>query len=68
MISPCISICTLEADQCTACGRTIEEIKIWRNGTDEQHKKILHDCESRLDEDSHERWVNMYNAKVKRLT
>ena len=68
MISPCIIVCTLDDKVCTACGRTTDEITVWRNVTEEQHKKILEDCVSRLDDDAYKHWVNMYNAKVKRLT
>ena len=68
MISPCISICTLDNNICTACGRTTDEIAEWRGANDDIHARILKECVTRLDEDAHELWVNKYNAKVKRIT
>lgn len=68
MISPCISICTLDDKTCTACGRTTDEIAEWRGANDEVHARILTNCVARLDEEAHEQWVNKYNAKVKRIT
>lgn len=68
MISPCVSICKLEDNMCTGCGRTTDEIQEWRNGNESTQQMILRECVARLDEDSFEVWVNKYKAKVKRLT
>ena len=68
MISPCVSICKLEDNMCTGCGRTTDEIQEWRDGNESTQQMILRECVARLDEDSFEVWVNKYKEKVKRLT
>lgn len=66
MISPCIGICTLAENFCTACGRTTDEIAEWRGADDEVHARIINECVTRLDGEAFEFWVNKYEQKVKR--
>lgn len=68
MISPCISICTLDDNICTACGRTTDEIAEWRGADDDTHARILKECVTRLDKHAYGHWVNKYKAKVNRLS
>jgi len=32
--SPCINVCTVEGNICTACGRTLEDIANWSTMTE----------------------------------
>jgi predicted Fe-S protein YdhL (DUF1289 family) len=39
--SPCIKICKLSQSICIGCGRNIEEIKNWKEFSDEEKQKII---------------------------
>ena len=39
--SPCVKICKLEYGVCIGCGRSMEEIKNWKNYSDNKRKKIV---------------------------
>jgi predicted Fe-S protein YdhL (DUF1289 family) len=40
--SPCISVCRIgEDDTCIGCGRTLEEIRGWKQSSDEEKSRIL---------------------------
>lgn len=41
MNSPCIKKCELFEGKCLGCGRTLEEIRNWRNLSDTDKKKII---------------------------
>ena len=41
MISPCVKQCKLQADKCTGCGRTKQQIIDWSRYTDEQRKAAM---------------------------
>jgi len=45
--SPCIKICKLHNDICVGCFRTIDEIKNWRNMTQNEKQKILDNIKQR---------------------
>ncbi|MEI6739804.1 MAG: DUF1289 domain-containing protein [Gemmatimonadaceae bacterium] len=50
--SPCIKVCTLDLDQrCRGCGRTVDEIRLWRDMTTAQRIAV----NQRLGFVSHER-------------
>ncbi len=40
--SPCISVCALnEADVCTGCYRSVQEIRDWRDLTNSQRREVI---------------------------
>ncbi len=39
--SPCNSICVLDVDTCTGCGRTLEEIVSWPLLNENEKRKIV---------------------------
>ncbi len=39
--SPCVDICRVEDDECTACGRTIEQIAAWSSMTEAERREIV---------------------------
>jgi predicted Fe-S protein YdhL (DUF1289 family) len=41
--SPCINICKIveRTGVCRGCGRTLEEIKAWRDASDDEKRTIL---------------------------
>ena len=41
MKSPCRSECELMGDRCTGCGRTKEQIVMWRRYTDAEREQIM---------------------------
>lgn len=41
MLTPCIKICRAENGRCIGCGRTLEEIGIWRDLEDHQRRRIM---------------------------
>ena len=41
MKSPCRSECELEGDRCTGCGRTKQQIVMWRRYTDAEREQIM---------------------------
>jgi predicted Fe-S protein YdhL (DUF1289 family) len=42
MISPCVKICRLDADNtCEGCGRTAREIRLWTSFTDGERDAIV---------------------------
>ncbi|MCG5513984.1 DUF1289 domain-containing protein [Ectothiorhodospira shaposhnikovii] len=41
MLTPCIKICRAENGRCIGCGRTLEEIGIWRDLGDMQRRRIM---------------------------
>lgn len=46
--SPCISMCTLDAnDTCMGCLRTLQEILAWRDGDEETRRAILSNVAAR---------------------
>ncbi|WP_343818998.1 DUF1289 domain-containing protein [Colwellia asteriadis] len=46
--SPCVGSCCLnECDICLGCFRHIEEIKAWRESSNEEKKTILKHCQER---------------------
>jgi len=48
--SPCIGVCQLNSNYiCTGCGRNIDEIKNWKDFSDEEKIKINEIVEIRLD-------------------
>lgn len=50
--SPCIKVCTLDlAQRCRGCGRTVDEIRLWRDMTPAQRIAV----NQRLGFVSHER-------------
>ncbi len=50
MQSPCINVCTYDAQRglCTGCGRTLAEITDWFAMTDEQRRTIMAALPGRL--------------------
>lgn len=50
--SPCIKKCKLSDKNsiCMGCGRTLEEISIWRNLTDTEKEKIALRAKRKLEE------------------
>ena len=41
MISPCLKICKVKKGIFIGCGRSMEEIKNWKNYSDNKRKKIV---------------------------
>ncbi len=39
--SPCIRQCRLVDGDCAGCGRTLDEIKSWRDMTDAQREEVM---------------------------
>ena len=52
--SPCIDICIydFDIDNCTGCGRTLEEISDWNRYDNQKKLKIIKKCKKRLDPDA----------------
>lgn len=61
--SPCVNKCGLNNENvCVGCGRTVREIRIWRNASEEEQKEILAKSSERLR--LQEMWdKNIYNDK-----
>lgn len=57
--SPCIKICEIDrhTQACIGCGRTLAEITIWPQASDEQKQQIREQAQTRLQlsEKRHER-------------
>lgn len=50
--SPCISICVLDDEQmCLGCYRTLDEIGVWSNATEEQRQNIIDAAVQRKEND-----------------
>lgn len=47
--SPCIKKCKLKNDVCISCKRTIQEIKQWRDLTEQEKEIIVNELSSRID-------------------
>lgn len=48
VISPCISVCELnEAEVCTGCGRSLDEIAAWSAADDAQRRQIVANARQR---------------------
>lgn len=46
--SPCVNICALdEADICTGCQRTVEEITRWSRMNNDERRTVLELCHER---------------------
>ncbi len=46
--SPCVNICALdEADVCTGCQRTVEEITRWSRMSNDERRTVLELCHER---------------------
>ncbi|WP_028623888.1 DUF1289 domain-containing protein [Pseudomonas sp. Ant30-3] len=46
--SPCVNICALdEADICTGCQRTVEEITRWSRMSNDERRAVLGFCHER---------------------
>lgn len=46
--SPCVSICALdEADVCTGCQRSVDEIRRWRGMDNAERRAVLLRCHER---------------------
>lgn len=46
--SPCVQVCVLdEADMCTGCQRTAQEISQWGRMTNTERRRVLQLCEER---------------------
>ena len=46
--SPCVNICALdEADICTGCQRTVEEITRWGRMSNDERRAVLGSCHER---------------------
>jgi len=41
ILSPCVSICTMEDDVCIGCFRTLEEIAKWSDETDVWRSRVI---------------------------
>jgi len=50
MITPCISLCTLDpsTELCEGCGRSLDEISQWSRMTDEQRRAVISRLPERL--------------------
>jgi len=48
--SPCINVCTVEDDVCTACGRTLADIAAWASMTEAERIKRMRELEASVDE------------------
>jgi predicted Fe-S protein YdhL (DUF1289 family) len=49
MKSPCVNKCGLNKDNwCVGCGRTVREIRIWKNASEKEQKEILAKISERL--------------------
>jgi len=50
MESPCVKICTYEAQSglCSGCGRTLAEIGNWFSMTDDQRRAVMEQLPKRL--------------------
>jgi predicted Fe-S protein YdhL (DUF1289 family) len=52
--SPCVDFCIYDydADHCTGCGRTLEEISAWNHYDNKKRLEIIKKCKKRLDPDT----------------
>lgn len=50
MNSPCIDVCTMDADTglCAGCGRTLEEIAVWSTLSDAERTRIISELADRM--------------------
>ncbi|MBZ9939346.1 DUF1289 domain-containing protein [Mesorhizobium sp. BR1-1-16] len=51
MISPCVRICTMDAESglCEGCGRTIDEIANWTRMNDTERQVVMDALPARLE-------------------
>jgi len=46
--SPCVNICVLGLDKiCAGCHRTLEEITVWSNASNEERRQIVDNARQR---------------------
>ena len=48
MKTPCVKICKLIDSVCIGCGRTQDQIREWTIYTDEERRKIMEECETKM--------------------
>ena len=46
--SPCINVCTVVDGVCVGCFRTEKQIEEWLHYTDEERRKIMEECETKM--------------------
>jgi predicted Fe-S protein YdhL (DUF1289 family) len=48
--TPCVKICTLDAQQrlCLGCGRTVDEIARWAGMTPDERRRVMNELPERL--------------------
>lgn len=46
-LTPCVKLCKLEGGECTGCGRTLDQIKYWREYDTAEKLRIIEDIHSR---------------------
>ena len=46
--SPCINVCTVVDGECVGCFRTEKQIEEWLHYTDEERRKIIEECETKM--------------------
>jgi uncharacterized protein len=51
MDTPCVKICTYDRVHrlCAGCGRTLEEIALWADFTDEKRRALMAELPARLE-------------------
>ena len=67
MISPCISLCTVDdAGVCLGCARTIQEKRLWKdpNTTDQWKEENLTECQDRMSKEQLDYWQKSYQFKL----
>lgn len=41
--SPCVDVCEVEDGECTACGRSLEQIAAWGSLSEAERQEIMDD-------------------------
>lgn len=47
MLTPCVRKCKVDNGKCTGCSRTLDEIKEWKNMSDETRMKLMKEIQAR---------------------
>ena len=48
--SPCINVCTVIDGECVGCYRTEKQIEDWLFYTDDERRKIMEECETKMNQ------------------
>jgi predicted Fe-S protein YdhL (DUF1289 family) len=54
MISPCVNICRVQDELCVGCFRTLEQIALWTQYSDQEREQIITTNAGKVFMDTHE--------------